>query len=63
VRSLLIVAVLLSTACKLSGPAVSERCEHTGDRCQLDQGLQGVCTPTDQPTCATPPCLACTPQH
>lgn len=62
-RVAMMVLTLLLSSCKLGGSTVSQHCAHLGDQCQLDGGLLGVCIASDQPTCAAPPCLTCTPQH
>lgn len=60
---LAILAALSLGACKLGSSSVAARCEHVGDRCSLEEGLQGVCTVNEAARCERPPCLVCTPQH
>jgi hypothetical protein len=47
-------------ACPKSEPIPTE-CTRAGDRCQIREGLLGVCS--ESTDCATPPCLVCRPQH
>ena len=61
-RLTLLVFVFL-TACPDTTPVSRGRCEHVGDACQLEKGTLGLCSESLAAPCATPPCLACTPQH
>lgn len=43
--------------------APGQQCAQLGDRCRLPDGPMGVCNDTGRRDCASPPCLACMPQH
>jgi hypothetical protein len=44
-------------------PAPRVECERLGDRCDLAEGVLGVCNDNGRTDCAAPPCLSCVAQH
>jgi hypothetical protein len=59
-RALLFVFAIILAGCPGSS-APSTECTRAGDRCQIREGLLGVCSESTE--CAAPPCLVCRSQH
>jgi len=59
----LLATTVAMTGCEIGEQAVSARCTHIGEQCQLPDGPLGVCQERPCEAGHAAPCFTCTSQH